>query len=137
VKYLLDTNICVYLLKGNDRIEQQILYAGIDTIAISFVTVSELYYGAYKSQRVSVNLDLIHKLIDQLDVVESNESISEAFGDLKASLESAGNCIDDADLFIAACAKVHGLTLVTNNTKHFKRIQGLKLDNWYKHKGKP
>ena len=52
------------------------------------------------------------------------------FGEMKATLEKAGTIIDDADLFIAACAKVHGLTLVTNNIKHFKRIKGLKLENW-------
>ena len=96
------------MLKGSDQIEQQILYAGIDNVVISFVTVSEMFYGANKSQRVTANLELIHKLTEQLNVVESDESISEAFGSLKASLELSGNSIDDADLFIAACAQVHG-----------------------------
>jgi len=130
VKYLLDTNICVYWLKGNERIELKILSVGMDNIALSFINVSELYYGAYKSQRVEANLKLISQLTDQLNVVESDEAISEMFGQLKATLENAGTIVDDADLFIAACAKVHGLTLVTNNTKHFKRIKGLKLENW-------
>jgi tRNA(fMet)-specific endonuclease VapC len=130
VKYLLDTNICVYWLKGNERVEQKILSVGMDNVALSFINISELYYGAYKSQRVEANLNLISQLTDQLNVVESNEAISEVFGQLKATLESAGTIIDDADLFIAACAKVYGLTLVTNNTKHFKRIKGLKLENW-------
>jgi len=62
--------------------------------------------------------------------VESDEAISEIFGQLKAELEVAGTIIDDADLFIAACAKVHGLILVTSNVKHFKRVKGLKLENW-------
>lgn len=130
MKYLLDTNICVYWLKGNERIELKILSVGMDNIALSFINVSELYYGAYKSQRVEANLKLISQLTDQLNVVESDEAISEMFGQLKATLENAGTIVDDADLFIAACAKVHGLTLVTNNTKHFKRIKGLKLENW-------
>ena len=130
MKYLLDTNICVYWLKGNEHIEQKVLSVGIDTISISFINVSELYYGAYKSQRVDQNLAIIRRLTERLNVVESDEAISEAFGSLKASLENAGMIIDDADIYIAACARVYGLTLVTNNTKHFRRLKGLKLDNW-------
>ena len=130
MKYLLDTNICIYWLKGNERIEQKVLSVGLDNIALSFVNVSELYYGAYKSKKVDANLAMIRQLTNQLNVLESDEAISEEFGNLKAALESAGTIIDDADLFIAACAKIHGLTLVTNNVKHFKRIKGLKLENW-------
>lgn len=130
MKYLLDTNICVYWLKGNEHIEQKILSVGLNNVTLSFINVSELFYGAYKSQRADANLALIRQLVDQLNVLESDEAISETFGQMKATLESMGTVIDDADLFIAACAKVHGLTLVTNNTKHFKRIKGLKLDNW-------
>jgi tRNA(fMet)-specific endonuclease VapC len=130
VKYLLDTNICVYWLKGSEHIEQKVLSVGVDNIAISFVNVSELYYGAYKSQRVDQNIAIIQRLTDRLNVVESDEAISEEFGSLKASLENTGRIIDDADIYIAACARIYGLTLVTNNTKHFMRLKGLKLDNW-------
>jgi tRNA(fMet)-specific endonuclease VapC len=130
VKYLLDTDTCVFWLKGHDRIEQKVLSAGMDNVALSFINVSELYYGAYKSQRVEANLAMVRRLTEQLNVVESDESISEMFGELKANLESAGTIIDDADLYIAACSVVHGLTLVTNNTKHFKRIKGMSLQNW-------
>lgn len=130
MKYLLDTNICVYWLKGNSQVEQKVLAVGIDAVALPFITVAELYYGAYKSQRLEANLLLVHSLTDQLTVIESDEAISELFGELKARLEKNGMIIDDADLYIAACAKVHGLTLVTNNTKYFKRIKGLKLENW-------
>ena len=130
MKYLLDTDTCVFWLKGNEHIEQKVLAVGIDNVALSFINVSELFYGAYKSQRVEANLTMVRRLTTQLHVVESDETISEMFGELKATLESAGTIIDDADLYIAACAVVHGLTLVTNNTKHFKRIKGLKLQNW-------
>lgn len=130
MKYLLDTDICVYWLKGNERIEQKVLSVRIDNIFISFINVSELYYGAYKSQRVAQNLDIIRELTSQLSVIESDEAVSEAFGSLKASLENAGMIIDDADIYIAACASVYGLTLVSNNVKHFRRVKGLKLENW-------
>lgn len=130
MKYLLDTNICVYWLKGNLQVEQKILAAGLNAVVLPFITVSELYYGAYKSQRIEANLHLVRKLTEQLAVIESDEAISELFGELKAGLEKNGMIIDDADLYIAACAKANGLVLVTNNTKHFKRIKGLKLENW-------
>ena len=73
---------------------------------------------------------MIKSLTDQMMVVESDEAINELFCEMKATLEKSGMTIDDADLYIAACARIHGLTLVTNNTKHFKRIKGLKLENW-------
>ena len=130
MKYILDTDICIYWLKGNEHIEHKILSGGIDNIFVSFITVSELYYGAYKSERVDENLTMMRKLTDRINVVESDDAISETFGKLKASLENDGLIIDDADMFIAACALVHRLTMVTNNTKHFKRIKGLKFDNW-------
>ena len=130
MKYLLDTNICVYWLKGNEHIEKKVLSVGIDNLSVSFITVSELYYGAYKSQRVDENIIMIRNLTDHIDVIESDDAISEAFGSMKASLETAGLIIDDADIFVSACALVYGLTMVTNNMKYFRRIKGLKLDNW-------
>lgn len=130
MKYLLDTNICIYWLKGNDQIEQKILSIGLDNFVLSFINVSELYYGAYKSQRVDANLAMVRRLTNELNVLESDKAINEEFGSIKAILESSGTIIDDADLFIAACAKIHGLTLVSNNIKHFRRIKGLKLENW-------
>ena|ERR1700674_4826006 len=98
----------------------------------TFITLSELYYGAYKSQKTNQNLANVGEIADKLGIIESNQVISETFGELKATLEKAGNVIDDADLFIASCALVNHFTLVTNNQKYFKRITGLKLDNWLK-----
>jgi predicted nucleic acid-binding protein len=132
MKFLLDTNICVYWLKGDKNIEQKALAVGIHTIAISFINLSELYYGAYKSQKVKKNLAAIKILKNKLELIEYNEEICETFGELKASLEKNGKIIDDADLFIAACAIVNDIILVTNNEKHFKRLKGLKLENWIK-----
>jgi predicted nucleic acid-binding protein len=122
----------VYWLKGNENIEQRALAVGLDEIAISFITLSELYYGAYKSQRVKENLAAVRIIWNKLGFIDSNEDICEAFGKLKAELEKEGKIIDDADLFIAACALIDNLTLVTNNERHFKRIKGLKIENWLK-----
>ena len=103
---------------------------GLSKISISFVTLSELYYGAYKSRRVEQNLANIGILKSKLSLMDSNASICDVFGKLKAMLEKDGKIIDDADLFIAACALDINATLVTNNEKHFKRIKGLKVQNW-------
>ena len=132
MNYLLDTDICVYWLIGSKKIEQRVLAVGLDDIAISFITMSELYYGAYKSQRSKENLAAVRKLSKKLGIFESSDAISETFGKLKAALEREGNVIDDADLFIAASAIANDSTLVTNNERHFKRIKGLKLENWIK-----
>jgi len=129
VKYLLDTDICVYWLKQDDRIEQNAISVGLENIAISFMTLSELYYGAHKSQRVEENLAAISLLSTKVSVVDSNDQICARFGKLKVSLEKQGMIIDDADLFIAACALTTDATLVTNNTGHFKRIEELQLQN--------
>lgn len=130
MNYLLDTNTCIYWLKGNEDIEEKAWKVGLSKISISFVTLSELYYGAYKSRRVEQNLANIGILKSKLSLMDSNASICDVFGKLKAMLEKDGEIIDDADLFIAACAVDINATLVTNNEKHFKRIKELKVQNW-------
>ena len=132
MKYLLDTNICVYWLNGDKAIEDKAIQVGLNQIAVSFISLSELYYGAYKSQKVKQNLSAIKNLESKLKKVESNKEICESFGKLKSELEKEGNIIDDADLFIACCALKTNRVLVTNNERHFSRIKGLKLENWTK-----
>ena len=132
MSYLIDTDICIYWLKGNANIEQKALAVRLDNIYISFIALSELYYGAYKSQRIKGNLIAVKALWNKLGFIESNEDICETFGKLKADLEKKGNVINDADMFIASCALVNGFTLVTNNERHFKRIKRLKVENWIK-----
>lgn len=130
MNYLLDTDTCIYWLKGNEDIEGKALEVGLPKIFISFITLSELYYGAYKSKKVEQNLVNIGLLKNKLGFMDSNKSMCDIFGKLKATLEKDGKIIDDADLFIAACALEDGATLVTNNERHFKRIKGLKVENW-------
>ena len=130
MKYILDTNICVYWFKGNENIEKKALEVGLEGISISFITLSELYYGAYKSQKKEKNILNIEKLKEKLFVVESNDMICEMFGKIKVVLINKGDIIDDADIFIAACTLTENAILVTNNVKHFERIEGLKLENW-------
>ncbi len=128
--YVLDTNICVYWMKGNEDIEQKALSVGLDQIAVPFIALSELYYGAYKSRRIEENLAAIETLKSNLALLEWSEDVCEVFGRLKATLEKDGKTLHDADIFVAACALANNSVLVTNNEKHFDRIQELKLENW-------
>ncbi len=132
MSYLLDTDTCIFWLKGNRKIEKKALTVGLDRLYISFVTLSELYYGAYKSQKLKGNLAGIKTLEGKLRRIDSDQGTCETFGKLKAVLVSQGKIINDADLFIAAGALENSIVLVTNNEKHFRRIKGLKIENWVK-----
>ena len=90
----------------------------------------ELYYGAYKSQRVTANAARVKTLAQSIEMVPVNAAVAETFGMIKATLESGGNRLDDFDLAIAATALANNLILVTNNTDHFTRIDGLRIENW-------
>jgi predicted nucleic acid-binding protein len=119
-------------LNGNKTIEKKAMQEGLNQIAISFISISELFYGAYKSQKVDQNLAAIRTIKSKLTQLDSNEELCRVFGKFKSELERDGKIIDDADLFIACCAVINNLVLVTNNEKHFSRIKGLKIENWMK-----
>lgn len=130
MKYLLDTNIIAYWLNGNKKIETKICDIGIDTICISFITLCELYYGAFKSEKKEENIKNIETLLSKVPVIHSNDKIAMKFGELKAKCVKTGKIIDGADLLLASFAIESKLTFVTNNLRHFKEIEGLALENW-------
>ena len=101
-----------------------------DSLKSSVSTLMELYYGAYKSQKTSANLAKVRRIEKAFNTISLDFFISETYGMIKSQLESEGNPLDDFDLIIASTALANNLILVTNNEKHFKRVQGLKLDNW-------
>ncbi len=128
--YLLDTDTMIYHLKGHASVKSNLEKHINDSIRITSITLMELYYGAYKSKKVAANLAKVRTIEKSLDVVTPGPESTEIFGMLKAQLERQGEPLSDLDLIIAACALAHNLILVTNNTKHFSRIPGLKLENW-------
>ena len=130
--YLLDTDTIIYSLKGNTNIQENLLHHVNDLLQISIITLMELYYGVYKSQHVDANLAKIKTLEQSFEILPTGQETAEIFGRLKARLELDGNRLDDFDLIIASTALTHNLVLVTNNEKHFERIEGLKLENWCK-----
>jgi len=128
--YLLDTDIIIYALKGNPSVKENLQKHMNYALKISVITLMELYYGAHKSQHVTANLAKIKALEDALEIMTVGQDSVEIFGISKAELEKYGTPLDDFDLIIASTALTHNLILVTNNTKHFERIKGLKLENW-------
>lgn len=130
--YLLDTDIIIYSLKGNEIVRRNLRLHLNDPIKISAVTLMELYYGAYKSKRVASNLAKIKTIENTLEIISISRELVEIFGILKSNLKKAGKPLDDFDLILASTAMTHNLTIVTNNEKHFRRIDGLKIENWSK-----
>ncbi|MFZ3136471.1 MAG: type II toxin-antitoxin system VapC family toxin [Thermodesulfovibrionales bacterium] len=128
--YILDTDICIYWLKGNDRIEKKIVQVGLSAISITVITECELFYGAFKSTKKEKNLAIIEELKSKINTLHTTEGVSYIYGKLKSELGNKGQTIDDAALLIASIALSNTAILVTNNISHFKRIPGLKIENW-------
>ena len=128
--FLLDTGTIIYNMKANRAVTKNLRNHIDAAMKISIITLMELYYGAYKSDKLSSNLAKVRTIANTFEIIPSGKESAENFGMLKASLEKTGIRLDDFDLIIASCALAHNLTLVTNNLKHFSRIEGLKITNW-------
>ncbi len=131
--YLLDTDTCIYLLNDIASVEEQVRRAGVRSLGISIITLGELFFGAYHSERVEHNLERVREFISPPGprVLPVTEEIVEKFADLKADLTKRGEIIGDFDLLIAGTALIHNCSLVTNNQKHYRRMEGLSLENWF------
>lgn len=128
--YLLDTDIIIYSLKAHQKVRKNLERHLNTSMKISTVTLMELYYGAYKSQKVAGNLAKIKIIENAMDIVPVTRDMVEIFGILKSDLEKEGKPLDDFDLILASTAMANNLTIVTNNEKHFGRIQDLRMENW-------
>jgi len=111
--FILDTDTCIYWLKGSERIEKKIVQTGFTNIFMTVITECELYYGAFKSARREQNLSVIRELKRKIQTFHTTEGISYIYSGLKSDLESKGKTIDDADLLIASIVLTKNGTLVT------------------------
>ena len=130
LKYLLDTNIVIYVLKRRPIEVLKIFNTNASRMAVSSITLSELIYGAEKSSNVDRNLEAIEEFISHLEVLPYDAKASQHYGQIKASLEKKGEIIGENDIHIAANAISQGLILVTNNLREFQRVANLALENW-------
>jgi len=126
--YLLDTCVCIALIKQVPSVVEHIRKVGVSECKISDLTLGELYFGAFKSGRKEHFDDVIeiNKLFEQYPTTYSMRE----YGDVRWQLERIGQRIDSIDLLIGATALHEDLTLVTGNVKHFERIPGLRIENW-------
>lgn len=131
--FLLDTDTCIYLLKGHPGIKERIRAVSFSHLAISSITVAELYYGAFASQQRERNLQRVIRFLarPRPKLLTLDESIARMYGKLKSSLRQSGKPLADFDILIASTAIQTHATLVTHNVRHFARIPGLKLEDWY------
>jgi tRNA(fMet)-specific endonuclease VapC len=129
--YLLDTNTCIYFLnKSSERIISQFKRLSPSEINLPSITVAELFFGAEKSKAKKKNRAIVENFVSIFEVVPFDEKCCENYAKIRASLEKSGIPIGPMDLLIASISLVNNCTLVTNNAKEFRRIRGLKIENW-------
>jgi tRNA(fMet)-specific endonuclease VapC len=129
--FLLDTNICIYIRQERpEAVLRRFRKLRPGEAALSVITYGELIYGAAKSSQPEAALERLRELTHWLPALPLPESAAEAYGTIRAELATKGAMIGNNDLWIAAHAIAAGLTLVTNNEKDFRRVRGLKLQNW-------
>ncbi|QSV45292.1 type II toxin-antitoxin system tRNA(fMet)-specific endonuclease VapC [Geobacter benzoatilyticus] len=131
MKLLLDTNICIYIIKQQPAtVLNHFLEYQIGDIGISSITLSELRYGVAKSAHREKNAKALDEFVIPLEVVSYDESAAHAYGNIRATLEKAGTPIGSMDMLIAAHAVSLGIPLITNNTREFQRVPSLKIIDW-------
>ena len=130
IRYLLDTNIVIYVIKRRPPEVLQTFNQNSGRMAISSITLAELFHGAEKSTRMADNLRVIEDFTSRLEVLPYTAKAAQSYGSIRATLEMQGQTIGVNDLHIAAHARSEGLTLVTNNLAEFERVPGLLTENW-------
>ena len=131
MKYMLDTNICIYLIKKKpEKVLRHFKAHAIGDIGISSITLAELRYGVEKSQQVQKNRDALYEFLLPLEIGDFDEKAAVIYGAVRAALEKAGTPVGSMDMLIGANALSLGATLVTNNVREFKHIKGLKIADW-------
>jgi len=131
MKYMLDTNICIYLIKKKPvKILNHVTKLKISDVCISSITLAELEYGVEKSEKINQNKLALIKFLTPVEIRNFDGNAAQKYGVIRSELERSGNIIGPYDMLIAAHALSLKYILVTNNTKEFKRIKNLKLENW-------
>ncbi|HEX6100168.1 MAG TPA: type II toxin-antitoxin system VapC family toxin [Thermoanaerobaculia bacterium] len=130
MKFLLDTDICIYAMKGHTGVLSHLLARDGEEIAVSVITEAELRTGAAKSSAPIQTVKRVQNFLRPLNVVEFTSEDAAIYAQVRGKLERAGTPIGPLDTLIAAQAVARKLTLITNNVREFRRISGLKVENW-------
>ena len=133
MNYLLDTNICIYIIKKKPPVVlKRVESKQPGQIAISTITLAELEYGIVRSRYPDRNRVALLEFLLPFTILDFDQAASAEYGHIRLSLESKGRPIGPMDLLLAAQARSHGLVLVSNNEKEFKRVEGQRIENWAK-----
>ena len=131
MKYLLDTNICIYIIRRKPlQVLRRFETLKAGDVGISSITLAELSYGVAKSQHKKINQEALESFTLPLEIAPFDTGTAAAYGEMRARLELQGISIGPLDLLIAAHAARLGLTLITNDVQEFSRIEGLSIENW-------
>jgi tRNA(fMet)-specific endonuclease VapC len=131
MKYLIDTNICIYIINHYPaKVVDKFKQFELGDIGISTISVSELQYGVSKSAHRERNQLRLQEFLTPLEICAYDATAALVYGDIRQNLESSGKLIGPLDMLIAAHALGHDWTLITNNENEFKRVEGLKVENW-------
>ncbi|MDY6305408.1 MAG: type II toxin-antitoxin system VapC family toxin [Oribacterium sp.] len=131
MKYMLDTNIVIYVIKHKpESVLQKFQSLEPSDFCISSITLAEIEYGISKSSRPDRNRFAFDMFISGIDILSFDDAAASEYGPIRAGLERKGTPIGPNDMLIAAHAKSLGFTIVTNNVREFERVEGLKVENW-------
>lgn len=129
--YLIDTNICIYYLKGRFQLDKKFESAGLEKCFISEITLAELKYGVENSERIEKNRKVLEDFVSGLQVIPIFHSL-DLYASEKARLRKMGRTVDDFDLLIGVTAVTHNLKMVTRNRKDFEHLQNIEIEDWTK-----
>ena len=131
MEYLLDTNICIYIIKKKpSEVFDKFISLTPGDVGISTITLAELQYGVDKSSNPDKNRAALEKFLTPIEIIEYGHEASMEYGKIRSALEKRGIPIGPLDMLIASHAKSLDIILVTNNVKEFRRVEGLKIENW-------
>ena len=131
MRYMLDTNICIYVIKHKpETVFQKLQNTNPEDVCISSVTYAELVHGVEKSAAVEKNRLALSMLLANMEILDFDVDAADCYGKIRAALEKKGTPIGPLDMMIAAHAQSLGYTVVTNNVKEFSRVSALRIENW-------
>ena len=131
MRYMLDTNICIYVIKHKpEKVFQKLQEVDPSDVCISSVTYAELVHGVEKSAAVDKNRLALSILLANIEILDFDVNAAESYGKIRADLEKNGTPIGPLDMMIAGHARSLDYTVVTNNVKEFKRVSDLRIENW-------
>jgi tRNA(fMet)-specific endonuclease VapC len=137
LQYMLDTNICIYVIKNYPAELRERFNLLAEQLCMSSITLAELHYGAEKSARRLENLQAIEHFTARLEVLAFSQKAAAHFGQIRADVERLGKPVGPLDMLIGAHARAEGLIVVTNNAREFRRLPGVRVENWVDGGGAP